>query len=63
MNAELWTAKNPLTRKYEPVDVALAELPPGTRLIRAYRADDRYVTIPGASLYIVSQDGQVVPNE
>lgn len=63
MNSTLWTARNPVTRKYEAVDIVLDELLPGTRLICAYRADDRYVTIPGASLFIVDQSGQIVPNE
>jgi hypothetical protein len=61
--SDMWTTKNPVTRKYEAVDICLDELPPGTRIIRAYRTDDKYVTIPGASLYVVNERGQIVSAE
>lgn len=52
-----WIAPNPDTHKYEEVDILLDELVTGVAVLKVFWANDRYVTIPGASLHTVTDAG------
>ena len=56
---------NPQTRKYESIDIDEAELIPGMTLIAMYWSlyANKWVTVPGASLYIVNNDLNLEPVE
>jgi hypothetical protein len=57
-----YVAFNPQTRKHEEIDPELAELVPGETVIRMFycRSAQKFVTVPGASLYVVNADGDLV---
>jgi len=61
MNSTKWVAHNEITRKYEEIDPDEAELFPGKTILKKYwcASVERFVTIPGASLYIVTHDGSL----
>lgn len=59
----IYKVHNPITRKYEVIDLDEAELAPGETVVKMHRDNfsGRYVTIPGASLFKVTADLQLEP--
>ena len=57
----IYKMHNPITRKYEVIDLDEAELAPGETVMKFYcdNFTGRYVTVPGASLYRVNSDLQL----
>lgn len=57
-----WIARNPLTRKYETIDIETAELLPGQTALKVYwmNATRTWATIPGDCIYRMSADYQLV---
>jgi hypothetical protein len=55
---EIFKAFNPLTRRMQTIYLDEAEILEGEILIKMYwsRSIGKYVTIPGASLYLVNAD-------
>lgn len=49
-----WIAKNPITRKYETVDLANDEFVTGQTVMKLFYSNDSYVTIPGDCTYRLS---------
>lgn len=49
---------NETTRKFEEINIDEAELLPGQKVIRRFwcNSDQRWVTVPGQSIYTVNQD-------
>lgn len=57
----MYSTYNSNTRKYEEIDVEVDELVEGMRIVRRFWSNDcGFVTIPGASLYIVNKHGEMV---
>ncbi len=58
----IWKAYNPLTRHYEEIDPDEAELLPGQTMLRMFwcQSAGRYLTVPGASLYAIDADSNLV---
>lgn len=57
------TGWNEITRRYERIDLQKAGLAAGQRVLRLYwcESGQRYVTVPGASLYVVGPHGDLIP--
>lgn len=57
----IWKMFNETARGYEEIDLDEAELLPGQTVMRLFWCESaqRYVTIPGASQYVVNKDGDV----
>lgn len=55
----MYAAYNEVTRKMEEIDITLAELVAGQTVTRYFwcKSAKRWVTVPGASLYEVSDSG------
>ena len=49
---------NPQTRKHDEIDLEVGELLPGETIVKLFycRRANRYVTVPGASLFTVQDD-------
>lgn len=62
MSNQIWTAYSETTRKFEQVDLDEAELVPGQKLLIKFwvPSDQKFVTVPGASLYTVTGNGDLV---
>lgn len=60
-----WIANNPITRKYEEIDIETAELLPGQTAMKLYycRSFDKYVTIPGDCIYRMNANYELVLDE
>lgn len=56
------TAFNEVTRRYEAIPLDEAELVTGQSIMRLFwcESGQRYVTIPGASLFVVNQQGKLI---
>lgn len=61
----MFKAYNEITRQYETIDPDEAELFPGQSVIRLFwcKAIEKFVTVPGASLYTVNASGEFELNQ
>lgn len=62
---EIYKAFNAVTRKYEEVDIDLGEFMEGDRVVKMFWCNSakKYVTIPGCSLIVLTEQGWVIDND
>ena len=57
-----WIARNPMTRKYETIDIEVAEILPGQTVMKLFYCNsfEKYVTIPGDCIYRMNKNNELV---
>lgn len=62
MKNEIYKAYNAITRKMETINLDEAEIVPGMRIVKMFwcQSANTYVSVPGASLFVVDANLQLV---